>query len=61
MTAGRRELFRAISGRRSAAQIRAFAWDGDPDLYLPVIAPIHCPSSDQLPSDLPQRTAAPTT
>jgi hypothetical protein len=55
VTAGRRELFRAISGRRSAAQIRAFAWDGDPDPYLPVIAPY------PLPSDVPSRSAAPTT
>jgi uncharacterized protein (TIGR03083 family) len=29
------ELFRAITGRRSAVQIRAFDWTVDPDPYLP--------------------------
>jgi hypothetical protein len=29
------ELFRAAFGRRSEAQIRAFAWDGDPSPFLP--------------------------
>jgi hypothetical protein len=29
------ELFRAIAGRRSAAQIRAFEWTVDPEPYLP--------------------------
>jgi len=28
------ELFRALFGRRSAAQVRAFAWAGDPGPYL---------------------------
>ena len=30
------ELFRAVSGRRSAAQIRRFDWTVDPEPYLPV-------------------------
>jgi hypothetical protein len=29
------DLFRALTGRRSAAQIRALRWTGDPDTYLP--------------------------
>lgn len=33
------ELFRALSGRRSAAQVRAYQWDGDPEPYLPVLSP----------------------
>ena len=53
VTARRRELFRAISGRRSAARIRAYAWDGDPAPYLPVIAPY------PLPPDEPARAVAP--
>ncbi|MDQ1396394.1 MAG: hypothetical protein QOG64_1653, partial [Acidimicrobiaceae bacterium] len=28
------ELFRALFGRRSAAQVRAWKWDGDPTPYL---------------------------
>ena len=43
VTAGRGELFRAISGRRSAGQIRAYAWEGDPAPYLPVVAPYPLP------------------
>ena len=30
------DLFRALSGRRSAAQIRSFDWTIDPEPYLPV-------------------------
>ncbi|HEU4426381.1 MAG TPA: FAD-dependent monooxygenase [Pilimelia sp.] len=44
VTAGGHELFRAITGRRSAAQIRTYAWDGDPAPYLPVIAPYPLPT-----------------
>ncbi|MBV8981529.1 MAG: maleylpyruvate isomerase family mycothiol-dependent enzyme [Acidimicrobiia bacterium] len=29
------ELFRALTGRRSAAQVRALAWEGDADLVVP--------------------------
>lgn len=32
--ATRFELVRALSGRRSADQIRAFGWDGDPEPYI---------------------------
>lgn len=30
------ELFRSLAGRRSAAQIRRYRWDGDPEPYLAV-------------------------
>ncbi|WP_238011871.1 FAD-dependent monooxygenase [Dactylosporangium sp. AC04546] len=33
------ELFRTLTGRRSAAQIRAMDWDADPSPYLDVISP----------------------
>ncbi len=36
--ASRFELLRTLVGRRSAAQIRAYDWDGDPDPVLAVIA-----------------------
>jgi len=39
------ELFRALSGRRSAAQVRALGWDGEPERYLEVFAPYPMPSS----------------
>lgn len=32
--ATRFEMFRALSGRRSPDQVRAFDWDGDPEPYL---------------------------
>jgi uncharacterized protein (TIGR03083 family) len=32
------ELFRALSGRRSAKQIRRFDWNADPDAYLPLFS-----------------------
>jgi uncharacterized protein (TIGR03083 family) len=38
------ELFRMISGRRSARQIVAYRWTGDPTPYLPVIAPYPLPA-----------------
>jgi len=37
------ELFRALSGRRSMEQIRAFDWDGDPGPYLRVFSPFEAP------------------
>lgn len=46
--AERHELFRAITGRRSSSRIRAYDWDGDPEPYLPIIAPYPLPS-DRLP------------
>jgi uncharacterized protein (TIGR03083 family) len=33
------ELFRAMSGRRSPEQIRAYEWDGDPKPYIPFFYP----------------------
>jgi uncharacterized protein (TIGR03083 family) len=36
--ASRFELTRALAGRRSAAQIRAYGWDGDCDAYLAVFS-----------------------
>jgi uncharacterized protein (TIGR03083 family) len=32
------ELLRAIGGRRSAGQVRAMEWDGDPDTWLATLA-----------------------
>ena len=29
------ELMRGLTGRRTAEEIRAFEWDGDPEAYLP--------------------------
>jgi hypothetical protein len=43
LTADRHSLFRAISGRRSAREIRSYDWHGDPEPYLPVIAPYPLP------------------
>lgn len=37
--ATRFELFRALSGRRSPEQIRAYAWTGDPEPYIPYFYP----------------------
>jgi hypothetical protein len=42
------ELFRALSGRRSAGQVRALAWDGDPEPYLDVLSPYPTPPSPLL-------------
>lgn len=33
------EFFRAMSGRRSPDQIRAYEWDGDPEPYIPFFYP----------------------
>jgi uncharacterized protein (TIGR03083 family) len=37
LEAGRFEIFRALSGRRSRDQILAMKWTGDPEPYLPLI------------------------
>lgn len=37
------ELFRALSGRRSLDQIKAFSWDSDPKPYLGVFSPFDPP------------------
>lgn len=39
VTAEPYELFRILSGRRSAEVIRALPWTTDPEPYLAVIAP----------------------
>lgn len=39
VSASRFELFRALSGRRSPDQIRAYEWDGDPEPYVPFFYP----------------------
>jgi uncharacterized protein (TIGR03083 family) len=44
VTATGYELFRMISGRRSAGQISAFRWTGDPAPYLPMISPYPLPA-----------------
>jgi hypothetical protein len=37
--APRFELFRALSGRRSPDQVRAYDWDGDPEPFLELFYP----------------------
>jgi uncharacterized protein (TIGR03083 family) len=39
------ELFRAISGRRSVDQVRALAWDSDPEPFLDVLSPYPMPAA----------------
>jgi uncharacterized protein (TIGR03083 family) len=39
------ELFRALSGRRCPDQVRALAWEGDPEPYLDLFAPYPMPGS----------------
>lgn len=46
VTAERHDLFRAITGRASAAEIRAYEWSVDPDIYLPVISPCPLPAQN---------------
>jgi hypothetical protein len=43
VTAPAFDLFRALSGRRTLAQIRAFDWDGDPEPYMKVFSPFETP------------------
>jgi uncharacterized protein (TIGR03083 family) len=45
LTAEPFELFRALSGRRSADQLLALAWDGSPEPYLGVFSPYPLPSA----------------
>jgi 1,6-anhydro-N-acetylmuramate kinase len=44
LTAGRNELFRAITGRRTVSAIRAYDWSGDPSPYLAIISPYPLPA-----------------
>lgn len=48
LTASSFELLRALSGRRSRAQIRALDWQGNPDDYIESLAvgPFRTPSDD---------------
>ena len=45
VTAPAFELFRALSGRRSLEQIRAFDWDGEAGEFLDVISPFEPPKA----------------
>ena len=40
------ELLRAFSGRRSAGQVLAMDWTGDPEPYLAVVTPYGLPTDD---------------
>jgi uncharacterized protein (TIGR03083 family) len=42
------ELLRAMTGRRSHAQVRAYGWDGEPDPERLVLAPFFHPPADDL-------------
>ena len=48
VSADRFELLRALTGRRSASQLRGLKWDGDPEPYLPAFewGPFRVPASD---------------
>jgi uncharacterized protein (TIGR03083 family) len=48
VSADRFELLRALTGRRSASQLRQLKWDGDPEPYLPAFewGPFHVPPAD---------------
>ena len=40
------ELLRAVSGRRSTAQLRALAWTGDVEAFLPFLSAYGIPETD---------------
>lgn len=46
LTTDRFELFRALGGRRSEAQLRALAWTGDVDAIVPVLSRYPLPAHD---------------
>ena len=48
VSADRFELLRALTGRRSASQLRQLTWEGDPEPYLPAFewGPFRVPASD---------------
>jgi len=48
LVTNRFELMRAMSGRRSPAQVKAMAWTGDPEPFLPIFAsgPFAFPAGD---------------
>src|SRR3954468_4811899 len=39
------ELFRALTGRRSADQVRAYAWDGDAEPYVAIFSAYGTPTA----------------
>jgi uncharacterized protein (TIGR03083 family) len=45
VSAGPFELFRALTGRRSSDQVRAFTWDGDPEPYVAIFSAYGNPSA----------------
>jgi uncharacterized protein (TIGR03083 family) len=48
LRAARFELLRAMTGRRSQAQMRAYTWEGEPDPDRLLLAPFFHPPSDDL-------------
>jgi hypothetical protein len=44
VTADTYELFRMVSGRRTADQIRAYGWTTDPSPYLEIVSPYPLPT-----------------
>ena len=46
VTAAPFEILRACAGRRSAAQVRAFAWTGDAERFLPHVSRYSFPATD---------------
>jgi hypothetical protein len=46
VVADRFEFVRAMSGRRSAAEIRRWNWGVEPDTYLPVISEVALPANE---------------
>jgi uncharacterized protein (TIGR03083 family) len=48
VTGERFELFRALGGRRSGAQIRALAWRGDADAVVPLVSRYPLPTNELL-------------
>jgi uncharacterized protein (TIGR03083 family) len=52
LTASAFEMLRALSGRRSPAQIVAMKWTGDAEPYLAVVSPYGLPAEDVLEDEL---------
>lgn len=42
------ELFRAVHGRRTTAQLRAMKWNGDPDSWLPALSIFGPPTEEKV-------------
>lgn len=45
-TADRFDMFRALGGRRTEAQIRALSWTGDVDRIVPLVSRYGLPGTD---------------